>query len=149
MVSSASAPRDLQIVIHTDGGSRGNPGQAAIGVYAFDQSQQPVFEHAEALGIATNNVAEYTAIIRSLEILLSSPLLDRVEQVVWKLDSNLVVEQLNRNWQIKHPDMQRLAEQAWQLLSTLPCSYRITYVPRAQNKAADALVNQALDAAGF
>lgn len=135
----------MTITIHTDGGSRGNPGAAAIGVVALE-SDSVIGEIKETIGTATNNEAEYAAFIVSAEWLLSFAQLDEVTQVTWKLDSKLVVEQLNKNWKIKEPRMKDLAEKAWALLSQLNISYTILYVPRAQNAAADALVNQALDA---
>ena len=135
----------MTITIHTDGGSRGNPGAAAISVVALE-SDSVIGEIKETIGTATNNEAEYAAFIVSAEWLLSFAQLDQVTQVTWKLDSKLVVEQLNKNWKIKEPRMKDLAEKAWALLSQLNISYTILYVPRAQNAAADALVNQALDA---
>ncbi len=135
----------MELQINTDGGSRGNPGPAAIGVVVYHHNEV-IHEIKKTLGVATNNEAEYQGFLVSLEWLLSFQDLSQVEKVVWKLDSKLVVEQLQRNWKIKEPRMRQFAEQAWLLLEQLKCAYDITYVPRAENAAADALVNQALDA---
>lgn len=138
--------------IFTDGGSRSNPGPAAIGVVVW-RDDQVVFELGKTIGIATNNEAEYIAVIEALGWLLNQgggsrePGGER-QDVDFFLDSKLVVEQLNRNWKIKEPRMQKLASNCWDLIS----SYKIgkivfKHVPRSENADADTLVNQALDAA--
>lgn len=135
-----------ELIIFTDGGSRNNPGQAAIGV-SFVRDDQEVFSVSESIGIATNNVAEYSALLRSVEVLEEqSFLLKDVTTVTWHLDSKLVVEQVNKNWKVKDATLQTYVHNVWEKLVSLPCSYQITYVPRAQNKRADQLVNEALDA---
>lgn len=155
-----------QWLIYTDGGSRGNPGPAAIGVvvYSFDDDTalpspsqlaqtsnidqlagSIIYEHSSTLGTATNNAAEYQALLHSAHWAVDSPHLDQVSQVVWRLDSKLVVQQVLRNWKVKHPDIRPLAEEAWQLLDQIPCSYQLEHVRRELNSRADALVNQALD----
>lgn len=134
-----------QLVIHTDGGSRGNPGPAAIGVWVGTANGEKLHEMYQFLGIGTNNEAEYEAFLASLTWLLGSDLLPTLAEVTWKLDSMLVVEQLNRRWKIKEPRIQTKANRCWELLKTLSIPHSITYVPRAENAKADALVNQALD----
>lgn len=134
----------MEVTIFTDGGSRGNPGPAAVGIVVTNGSEV-IHEHQETIGVMTNNDAEYIACITSLKWLLSSNL--QIEKVMWKLDSKLVVEQLNRNWKIKDPKIRKYAEECWQLLKELTLPYSFTHIPRAENAAADALVNQALDAA--
>lgn len=134
----------MTLTIHTDGGSRGNPGQAAVGVVIY-QDNQEVVELKETIGIATNNEAEYQAVLLSLDWLGTKIKESTPSNVIWKLDSKLVVEQLSKNWKIKEPRMQVLAKNCWSKLEQLPCPYDFVHVPRAENKAADALVNQALD----
>ncbi len=136
----------MQLEIYTDGGSRGNPGAAAIGV-VIKSGETPVYEAGKTIGIGTNNEAEYQAILHSLEWLQSQKNTLQIERITWKLDSKLVVEQLNKHWKIKEPRMLVYAQNAWKSLSELAIPYSITHIPRAQNAAADALVNQALDAA--
>ena len=92
-----------------------------------------------------DNEAEYQAVIDSLQWLLQSKY--KTEKVVWRLDSMLVVEQLNRHWKIKEPRLQQLANEAWQLLAKLTQNHTFVYVPRAENARADALANQAMDQA--
>ncbi|HEX7017918.1 MAG TPA: ribonuclease HI family protein [Patescibacteria group bacterium] len=136
----------MKLTIFTDGGARGNPGPAGIGVVVLDELAHVVFEHSAYLGKATNNEAEYRAFQASLDWLLSSTHLDQATHISWKLDSMLVVEQLQRHWKIKEPHLKLLADQIWQKLDQLQIPYTIGHVPRAENKDADALVNQALDA---
>ena len=135
----------MTLTINTDGGSRGNPGQAAIGVVIF-QDGKVITDLKKAIGVATNNEAEYQAVLFSLEWLADNVSDLSPTTIIWKLDSKLVVEQLLKNWKIKEPRMKDLAERCWTALATLPCSYTFQHVPRAENKEADALVNQALDA---
>lgn len=133
------------LTINTDGGSRGNPGQAAIGV-VISQDETIIQELKQAIGIATNNEAEYTAVLHSLAWIKERSFELKPAKIVWKLDSKLVVEQLAKHWKIKEPRMQDLAHKCWTELSALSCPYQFVHVPREQNKEADALVNQALDA---
>ena len=134
-----------ELIIHTDGGSRGNPGPAGIGVAVFCDNKI-IHEQAKVIGQATNNQAEYQAFINSLDWLLLNQSSLKPTKVVWKLDSLLVVEQINQNWKIKLPHLKKLAENAWAGLKKLTCQYQIQYVPREENADADRLVNQALDA---
>ena len=135
-------PREVPsaVVIEADGGSRGNPGDAAYGAVLRDATTGEVIgERAARIGIATNNVAEYHGLIAGLELYAELTPGARVEA---RLDSKLVVEQMSGRWKVKHPDMKPLALRASRLA---PAGIRYTWVPREQNKHADALANQALD----
>jgi ribonuclease HI len=136
----------LELTIHTDGGARGNPGPAGIGIVVSDQLGQTHFELGKYLGKSTNNEAEYTAFFESLAWLETKREELSIAKVTWKLDSLLVVEQLNRRWKIKEPRMQVFAQKIWEKLKTLSFPYEIRHVRREENKEADLLVNQALDA---
>ena len=132
--------------IYTDGGARGNPGPAGIGVYVINQQQECVYSESKLIGRATNNESEYKAFLTSLEWLetyIKSTSIDRVE---WFLDSKLVVEQINKNWKVKELRLLEFAKQAWGILSSINCEFSISHVKRELNKQADALVNEALDA---
>jgi ribonuclease HI len=133
----------MEYTIHTDGGSRGNPGPGAVGACIL-RDNQVVHEISQFIGVTTNNEAEYQALLTSIEWLSRNK--HDVTSVTWKLDSKLVIEQVNRNWKIKEPRLRVYAEQCWSGLSQLSLPYSIVYVPRAENSCADALVNQALDA---
>ena len=135
-----------KLKIYTDGGSRGNPGPAGIGIFVTNQQQQPVFSESKFIGSATNNEAEYKAFLASLEWLKTYIKSTSIDKVEWFLDSKLVVEQVNQNWKIKEKRLLELAQQAWKILSSLDCKFEVFHVKREQNKQADALVNEALDA---
>jgi broad specificity phosphatase PhoE/ribonuclease HI len=131
--------RDL--IVEADGGSRGNPGPAAFGSLVRDAITGHVLvELGESVGIATNNVAEYGGAIAGLQ---AAAEIDADACVEVRLDSKLIVEQMSGRWQIKHPDMRDLAKVARAVLPAGQVTY--TWVPREQNRAADALVNEVLD----
>lgn len=125
--------------LFTDGGARGNPGPAAIG-YVITDGSQVLAERGETIGQATNNVAEYTALLRGLTHAKALG----ARTVACKLDSLLVVEQLNRNYKVKDATLGQLFTKVWNLCHDFQ---RVTFshIPRAQNAHADALVNAALD----
>ncbi len=130
-------------VVEADGGSRGNPGPAGYGALVRDPATGAVLaEIAEAIGTATNNVAEYGGLIAGLRAAYA---LDPEARVEARMDSKLVVEQMSGRWQIKHPSMRPLALEARAIFP--PGRVRYVWVPRAQNSAADALANEAMDAA--
>lgn len=133
----------VKVIIEADGGSRGNPGPAGYGAVVYASDHRTVLaERAESIGIATNNVAEYRGLIAGLA---AAQELGATEVAI-RMDSKLVVEQMTGRWQIKHPAMVPLAEQARQLDQGFNAvSYQ--WIPRAQNSYADRLANEAMDAA--
>jgi len=133
----------MQLIVHTDGGSRGNPGQAAIGVTIEDENGNSVWEAGESIGITTNNVAEHSAVRRALEYIVSEGL--HPDKVLFLLDSLLVAQQLSRRYKINKPELSVLAHQSWGFIEQLSCPVQFTHVLREKNKEADALVNRALD----
>ncbi len=135
-----------KITIFTDGGSRGNPGIAGAGVYMIDEKGLEIHREYQYLGLKTNNEAEYLAL--NLALLYLKKHLKSSVALVFKLDSKLVVEQMNKNWKIKETRLQTLAQENWQILSILPCSTcEIKHISREENKMADLLANQAMDTA--
>ena len=130
----------MKLVVHVDGGSRGNPGPAAIGIVIADPDGAVLDEVAEAIGIATNNVAEYRALLRGVERAgeLGATELEIVN------DSELVARQLTGAYKVKHPAMRPLYLDAMAALRGFE-RWKIRTVPRALNASADALVNAALD----
>jgi ribonuclease HI len=131
----------VRLVLHVDGGARGNPGPAAVGVVAATPDGVVVERVAERIGVATNNVAEYRALLRGLELAHRLGA-DEVEVVN---DSELVAKQVNGEYRVKHPDMRPLHAAAAEALRGF-ARWELRSVPRAQNAGADALVNEALDA---
>ncbi len=138
-VETVETPR-RRLVVEADGGSRGNPGPAAYGAVVRDPQTGAVLDsEGRTLGVTTNNVAEYSGLIAGLEMARA---LDPTAAVDVRMDSRLVIEQMAGRWKVKHPGMRPLAQQAQSLR---PPEVTWTWVPRAENKAADALVNAALD----
>jgi ribonuclease HI len=132
----------VKLVVNVDGGARGNPGPAAIGVVVSDPDGNVVDELSEPIGPATNNVAEYRALLRGIEWARRLGA-DELEIVG---DSELVARQVTGAYKVKHPAMKPLHDEAMAALRAFS-SWHIRTVPRAQNARADELVNQALDAA--
>ena len=128
-----------KLIIYTDGGARGNPGPAAIGVVVGSKS------YGEAIGNTTNNIAEYKAVIFALEAVkkhaTSLPVI--VEAV---LDSQLIVEQMNGNYKVRNEGLKPLYQQVRHLVTELGGAVSFRHVLRAENKQADRLVNKAIDA---
>lgn len=133
----------MEVVIYTDGGSRNNPGNAGIGAVIYIDGEKKA-ELSEFLGIQTNNWAEYEAVFRALTKAKELGLEKMNIEV--RLDSELVVEQLSRNWKIKKPTLRSQAEKIWELMKGFS-DVRFTHIPREQNLEADALANAAMDAA--
>lgn len=131
----------MRLVVHVDGGARGNPGPAAAAAVVSTPDGDVLDEAHEYLGVATNNVAEYRGLLLGLERARALGA-DEVEVVN---DSELVAKQVNGQYKVKHPAMRPLYLDAMQALREFD-SWSIRSVPRAQNAEADALVNQALDA---
>lgn len=129
-----------EVVINVDGAARGNPGPAAIGAVLRDEVGNVTGRISRAIGITTNNQAEYQAIIAALEKAVSAG----ARRVSVKSDSELVVNQINGRYKIKNTALRPLYQKVVQLAGTLE-SFTIAYIPREQNAEADALANQALD----
>ncbi len=133
------------VEVFADGGARGNPGPAAIGAVVFDPTTSPPTRLAtvsERIGNATNNVAEYRAVIAGLEA--AQPFGARLLRL--RADSMLVIRQLEGAWKVKHAGLRPLHARARELLTNWP-EVDLAHVPREQNTDADLLVNAALDAA--
>ncbi|MDO8469247.1 MAG: ribonuclease HI family protein [Candidatus Peribacter sp.] len=127
--------------LFTDGGSRGNPGQAAIGCILEDPARgMTLREHMERIGIETNNVAEYRALIEGLKIAKRY----QPNRLICHLDSELIVRQLNGDYQVRMPHLKVFVEEI-QALSRSFHSISFKHIPRSDNFRADALVNKALD----
>jgi ribonuclease HI len=132
----------VKVIVHVDGGARGNPGPAAAAAVVSTPKGDVLDETSEFLGVATNNVAEYRGLLLGLA---TAKALGATEVEVVN-DSELVAKQVNGEYKVKHPAMRPLYLDAMQALRAFE-RWSIRSVPRAENAAADALVNQALDAA--
>ena len=132
----------MKAILYSDGAARGNPGPAGAGAVLLDEDGHVIAELTKFLGVATNNVAEYTAFIIGLEEAKRRG----VDDLDARMDSLLVVEQMRGRWRIKHPNMKPLALRAGELFASFP-KRTIAHVPREENTIADALSNRAIDEA--
>jgi ribonuclease HI len=132
-----------KIKIFTDGGARGNPGPAGIGVAIFDDKDQIIVTYKKYIGTATNNQAEYQALILGLEKAKAL----KAEEIECCLDSELVVKQMRREYKVKNQDLATLFVKAWNLLPNFSKT-KFTHVRREKNTVADGLVNEAIDERG-
>jgi len=128
------------IVVNVDGASKGNPGESGIGVAIFDKDLNLINEACDYLGVATNNVAEYKALI--LGIKLSAKY--NAKRVLFKADSELMVKQIKGEYRVKNAQLKLLFTEAQGLLKKLP-NWKIMHVPREENKEADLLANKGVE----
>lgn len=141
LARSPLPPRGRGVLeIYTDGASRGNPGPAAIGILFRRKGGEDLAEHSEAIGRATNNMAEYRAVVTALEFCQRWG----VKRVHLKLDSELIVRQLLGAYRVKSPELRPLYQQV-AFMSRGLAEFEVTHVRREQNAHADALANRALD----
>ena len=131
----------MRVIVEADGGSRGNPGPAGYGAVVLDADTGAVLaERFDALGVTTNNVAEYTGLIEGLSAAAELG----ADAVAVRMDSKLVVEQLAGRWRVKHPGLQPLYARARELADGFS-EISFSWIPREQNSAADRLANRAMD----
>ena len=128
------------IVVNVDGASKGNPGESGIGVAIFDKDLNLINEACDYLGVATNNVAEYKALI--LGIKLSTKY--NAKRILFKADSELMVKQIKGEYRVKNAQLKLLFTEAQSLLKKLP-NWKIMHVPREENKEADLLANKGVE----
>lgn len=129
-------------VLYADGAARGNPGPAGAGALLVDEHGATIAELTRSLGRATNNVAEYEALILGLEEARRRG----IDEILVRMDSLLVVRQMQGLWKIRHPGLRPLALRAGALLAEFP-SRTLEHVPREENARADELANRAIDEA--
>lgn len=132
----------MRLIIYTDGASRGNPGRASYGFTISDKKKNLIYEEGKYIGVATNNVAEYSGVLEALRYIKEN--LQKATEINFYMDSKLVAQQLSGKWKIKSRNLKPLIEQIKNLKKSL---VKITYkhVPRIQNQIADRLANRALD----
>jgi len=136
----------MKYIIYTDGGSRGNPGPAGIGFVICNERGEALKKHGQAIGEATNNEAEYQALILALKKIkaLFGKEKMKTAKIEVRMDSELIVNQLMHKYKIEDAKLQPLFLQVWNLLIDFG-GYNFVAIPREQNSEADRLVNQALD----
>ncbi|MCX6743652.1 MAG: ribonuclease HI family protein [Candidatus Parcubacteria bacterium] len=129
--------------LFTDGGARGNPGPAGIGIIIKDEKDKILKKHAEYIGVATNNQAEYKALIKGLELVKEF----KPAEVLCYLDSELLVKQMKQEYRVRDKDLQPLFIKVWNLAVNLG-KVKYHHIPRTLNKDADKLLNLELDKQG-
>lgn len=135
-----------KLIVYTDGGARGNPGPAAIGVYVTDGVGEFVLESKEAIGNSANNFAEYQGVLSALQLLKSEyGAATKTMAIELRMDSELVKKQLNHEYQVKEPGLVPMFIEIHNLRVAAFPNLVLTHIPRAENKEADRLVNEALD----
>ncbi|MCQ9206465.1 MAG: ribonuclease HI family protein [Omnitrophica bacterium] len=133
-----------KLSVYVDGGSRGNPGPAGIGAVILNEKGTVIREYNKYIGITTNNVAEYNAVIYGLQ----EALIEKADAIELHLDSELVAQQLKGEYKVKNANIRPLFEQALHLISGFKkCT--ITRIGREKNKLADKLVNKAINLGGL
>lgn len=135
----------MRIVAYTDGASRGNPGDAAIGIVLKDDAGTTLLAHRRYIGKTTNNVAEYTALLECLELTAGSETF-RCSELVIHTDSELMARQMSGVYKVKDAGLKALFHKAQSILSASPFSFTIRHIPRSLNHEADALANEAINA---
>lgn len=136
----------MELKVFTDGGSRGNPGQSAIGVYIADGSGKKLFEIGKKIGIGTNNSAEYTAIIEGFDFILKNKdRLPKLSRISFFMDSQLAASQLNGLYKVKNSKIRDLVFKIRRIETDFSIPITYTHIKREENKNADLLVNLALD----
>ena len=133
------------VIVFTDGGSRGNPGPAALGVFIQDESGKELAWIGKTLGEATNNVAEYSAIVEAFNWLLENIKKLDIQKVNFYMDSQLACSQLNGLYKVKNSRIREFVFEIRKKEAELDIPIIYAHVPREQNKKADFMVNQALD----
>lgn len=129
-----------EVLIHTDGASRGNPGATSAGLAVYNKNKECIYEEAFLLGIKTNNFAEYSAVLRALQLSVEN----KISSLLLKTDSELVVKQLAGLYKVKSPNIKNLHQECKKWENQIP-KVKFQHVLREQNKKADELANLILD----
>jgi ribonuclease HI len=128
------------IVVNVDGASKGNPGESGIGVAIFDKDSNLIDEACDYLGVATNNIAEYKALILGLRLSIKY----NAKKILFKSDSELMVKQIKGEYKVKNTQLKLLFAEVKDLFKKLP-NWEIMHVPREENKEADLLANKGVE----
>jgi len=136
--------KNKRVEIYIDGGSRGNPGPAGIGVVILDERGKKIKDIAKYIGETTNNIAEYNALLYGLE----EALIIRADEILINMDSELIAKQLSGDYRVKDSNIKPLFERALNMLKSFK-GFEIKHIKREKNKEADKLVNKAINLASL
>ena len=134
-----------KVKVFTDGASRGNPGEAGIGIVIYDENENIVKSWNEYLGKTTNNQAEYLALIKSLDLLKELKDSIQIDLIEFYADSELMVKQLRLEYKVKDEGLKPLFKKFNTLINDLKIPYKINHIERKLNKEADKLANMGID----
>lgn len=136
--------KNKRLEIYIDGGARGNPGPAGVGVIVLDESGKKIKDVSKYIGEATNNIAEYSALLYGLE----EALILRADEIKINLDSELVAKQITGEYRVKDQNLRPLFERALNMLKSFK-NFEVNHIDRSKNKEADKLVNKAINLASL
>lgn len=131
--------------VYTDGGARGNPGPAGYGVVVSDQNQQILYQESKYLGVQTNNVAEYSALLAAVSWIVKNSSRFSLSKIIFYSDSQLLIRQVEGSYKVKAIHLKPLHSAVTALLSSLTVLYQFKNIPREKNQLADELANLAMD----
>lgn len=134
----------MKLNAFTDGASRGNPGEAAIGIIVKDEHGSTILSHGKYLGTTTNNVAEYTALLECVTLVKLSETI-RCTELIVHTDSELMARQMNGDYRVKDARLKVLYQHVQRVLASSPFRFSICHISRSLNTEADALANKAID----
>lgn len=134
----------MKLMVFTDGAARGNPGKSAVGIVIKDDRGVVQARIKRSIGVATNNIAEYTALLTALEFIVASETL-RCTEIVVHTDSELMARQIRGEYKVKEPGLKMMHEKVILVLKSAPFVFSIQHIARSENAEADALANEALD----
>jgi len=135
----------MTLTIHTDGGSRGNPGHSGFGVVVEDESKDILYQRGIYLGIKTNNEAEYAGLIHALEWVSNYQNEHKIDSIIILMDSELIVRQINGQYKVKASHLRPLYLRCLDLISQIQCPVSFSHTLRQGNETADSLANLAMD----
>ena len=135
----------MKVSVFTDGGSRGNPGPSGFGVVIYTENKKILAQISRFIGTATNNEAEYSALVKALSWLRDNITINSITHVTFHSDSQLLVRQMQGKYKVKAPNIRPLFAKATKLLTDLNIDYQFKDIPREDNSLADELANQAMD----
>ena len=131
----------MTILAYTDGASRGNPGESGVGIVLKDELGNVIASQYGYIGIATNNIAEYTALAACLRLVQTT----QCSQLVVHSDSELIVRQLNGLYKVKDAKLRKHFQKIQNIIVAAPFQFKIRHVPREENREADELANRGID----
>lgn len=134
-----------KLKVYTDGASRDNPGRSGIGIIITDETGKIILKHNEYIGIATNNIAEYRALLKSLDFIKDIIIQRKINHIDFYTDSELMSNQINGFYKVKNNELKKLYNEFIETIKKININYKIHHIERRLNKEADKLANISID----